>query len=77
MRPACPVLPGGEFKINHTVIAGIAKTIGKEIGLSGAGQGRVNGGGGRGIRLVRTDEEDLLTRWSTSASQEAKLAFRR
>jgi acetyl-CoA carboxylase biotin carboxylase subunit len=63
------VLPGGDYNLSG---AGIAKTIGEEIGFPVLVKA-VNGGGGRGIRLAQ-NEEDLLN-VVTSASQEAKLAF--
>ena len=64
-----PVLPGSEFKLNQN---GIPGSIGKEIGYPVLVKA-VSGGGGRGIRLARTDEE--LSQMVESASQEAKLAF--
>ena len=64
-----PVLPGSDYNLTG---AGIAQTIGEEIGFPVLVKA-VNGGGGRGIRLAQ-NEEDLLN-VVTSASQEAKLAF--
>jgi len=64
-----PVLPGSEFKLNSE---GIPHSIGDEIGYPVLVKA-VSGGGGRGIRLVHSDEE--LSHMVAAASQEAKLAF--
>lgn len=64
-----PVLPGCDFKLTD---AQIPPSIGCEIGYPVLVKA-VSGGGGRGIRLARSDEELMQT--VKAASQEAKLAF--
>ncbi|HUV15375.1 MAG TPA: acetyl-CoA carboxylase biotin carboxylase subunit [Pelolinea sp.] len=64
-----PVLPGCEFTLGGSEIP---DEIGEEIGYPVLVKA-VSGGGGRGIRLARSDEE--LSQMVASASQEAKLAF--
>lgn len=64
-----PVLPGCDFKLADDLIP---QSIGREIGYPVLVKA-VSGGGGRGIRLVRSNEE--LAQTVKAASQEAKLAF--
>ena len=64
-----PVLPGCEFRLTDTQIP---ESIRREIGYPVLVKA-VSGGGGRGIRLARSDEE--LAQTVKAASQEAKLAF--
>jgi acetyl-CoA carboxylase, biotin carboxylase subunit len=64
-----PILPGCEFNLlDETIPTEIKTKIGFPILVKA-----VSGGGGRGIRLAK-NEEELLSMVS-SASQEAKLAF--
>lgn len=64
-----PVLPGCNFVLSDHQIP---ETIGVEIGYPVLIKA-VSGGGGRGIRLARNEDE--LKNMVVSASQEAKLAF--
>ncbi len=65
-----PVLPGSEFALSNS---GIPKEIGETIGYPLIIKA-VSGGGGRGIRLVHSEEE--LVQMISSASQEAKRHWR-
>lgn len=64
-----PILPGCDFAISNNQIP---ESIGVEIGYPVLIKA-VSGGGGRGIRLARSEDE--LKNVVNSASQEAKLAF--
>ena len=64
-----PILPGCDFSISNNKIP---ESIGSEIGYPVLIKA-VSGGGGRGIRLARSEDE--LKNVVDSASQEAKLAF--
>ncbi len=64
-----PILPGCDFVISNNKIP---ESIGSEIGYPVLIKA-VSGGGGRGIRLARNEDE--LKNVVDSASQEAKLAF--
>lgn len=64
-----PILPGCDFAIsNNEVLESIGVEIGYPVLIKA-----VSGGGGRGIRLARSEDE--LKNVVDSASQEAKLAF--
>jgi len=64
-----PILPGCDFAISKNEVP---ESIGVEIGYPVLIKA-VSGGGGRGIRLARSEDE--LKNVVNSASQEAKLAF--